>query len=101
LLTARRRARRAIHVIALAQPEAPHLRRRDVRVVAAGDVARCAQEAVALVAQVEQSFDVDLFAGGFVVASAAVAGSLALALTLAAAARTAAFAAVPSPAPTP
>ncbi len=68
LLAARRRAGRALHVVALAQAEAPHLRRRDVRVVAAGEVARRPQEAVALVAQVEQALDLDLVAAVLVAA---------------------------------
>ncbi len=59
LLAARGRTRRALDVVALAQPEAAHLRRRDVRIVAAREVPRRAEEAVALVAQVEQTLDLD------------------------------------------
>ena len=68
LLAARRRAGRALDVVALAQTEAAHLRRGDVRVVAAGEVSRRAQEAVALVAQVEQTFDLDQLAAVLVAA---------------------------------
>ena len=69
LLAACGRAGCALHVVALAQTEAPHLGRRHVRVVATGEVATDAQEAVALVAQVEQAVDVDQVAGVVVLAN--------------------------------
>ena len=49
--------RRALDEVALAQREAAHLRRRHVDVLRAGQVAAGAQEAVALVAEVEQALD--------------------------------------------
>src|SRR5262249_43366132 len=82
LLAARRRSRRALDVVAAAQAEPPNLGRRNVRVVATGEVPSRAQEAVALVAQVEQAFDVDELAG--VVVAARFAGfTAAFALTVA------------------
>ena len=62
LLVARLRTRRAVHVVALAQREATHLRRRHVDVLRAGQVAAAAEEAVALVAEVEQTLHRDRLA---------------------------------------
>ena len=58
LLGRRGGARRALDEVALAQREPPHLRRGHVRRRAC-EVAAGAKEAVALVAQVEETFDVD------------------------------------------
>src|SRR5207302_3229258 len=55
LLAAARRTAGAADVVALAQGESPHLAKRDVHVLPAGQVATRAQEAVALVAQVEEA----------------------------------------------
>ena len=63
LLGGRGGTRRTLDEVALAQREPSHLRRGHVRVVAAGEVAPGAEEAVALVAQVEEALDVDGFAG--------------------------------------
>ena len=63
LLAARGRTNGTLHVVAFAQSEATNLRSRHVRVVAAGEVAARAQEAVALVAKVEQTFELDQLAG--------------------------------------
>ena len=62
LLVARLRARRAGDEVALAQREAPHLRRRHVDVLLRGQVAVAAEEAVALVAEVEQALHLDRLA---------------------------------------
>ena len=55
LLVARLRARRAADEVALAQREPPHLRRRHVDVLRTGEVPAGAEEAVALVAEVEEA----------------------------------------------
>src|SRR5207248_7175791 len=57
LLAAARRPAGAADVVALPQGEASHLAERDVYVLAAGEIAARTQEAVALVAQVEQALD--------------------------------------------
>ena len=53
------RTGRAPHVVALAQAEAAHLGGGHVRVVATREVPADAQEPVSLVAQVQETFDVD------------------------------------------
>ena len=63
LLVAERRAAGALEVVALAQPELAGLLHRHVHVVARRQEAADAQEAVALVAQVEVALDVDRLAG--------------------------------------
>src|SRR5207244_1705215 len=60
---ARGRADRALHVVALAQTEPADLRCGHVRVVATGEVTARAEEAVALVPEVEQSFERQELAG--------------------------------------
>ena len=78
LLVARGRAGLALDEVALAEREAADLRGGDVHVVAAGEVARGAQEAVALVAQVEQTLDVDRLADAARLAVALVGDPVAL-----------------------
>ena len=62
LLVVRRRPARALDVVAPAQREAAGLADRDVDVLGRGQVAVAAQEAVALVAQVEQALHLDQLA---------------------------------------
>src|SRR5439155_2360025 len=62
LLVAGRRPAGALDVVALAQCEPAHLAERDVDVLRARQVAARAQEAIALVAQVEQPLDGDRLA---------------------------------------
>src|SRR5207253_1925749 len=57
LLAAAGRPARPLEVVAFAQREAAHLAEGDVDVLGAGEVARRAQESVALVTQVEQALD--------------------------------------------
>src|SRR5262249_53261287 len=55
--------RRALHVVALAETESAHLRGGHVRVVASREVSRRAEEAVTLVTEIEETFDLDELAG--------------------------------------
>src|SRR5262249_21674358 len=62
LLVARLRSREAAHVVALAERESTDLRRGDVHVFLAGQVAARAEEPVSLVAEVEEADDFDRLA---------------------------------------
>ena len=71
LLVVRGRPARTFDVVAPAQREPPRLADRDVDVLGRGQVPLAAQEAVALVAQVEQALHLDELAGvGLVLAAA-------------------------------
>ena len=94
LLVAQRRAAGALEVVALAQPELAGLLHRHVHVVARGRKPADAEEAVALVAEVEVALDLDRLAGVLLGRAARGLARAALAIAVAAAAATAAVAAL-------
>src|SRR5207244_5838980 len=83
LLVATGGSARTLQVVALAQREASHLAERDVDVLRGGEVGARPQEAVALVAQVEQALDLDGLALVLLLLAAALELTLAAAVAVA------------------